>query len=197
MPEREQLRTLQQVWEEGVWPSGGGLSMGPDPFESFRHQAIADVLCCMPEVDYQKLKELSDDYWFQWFIPPERTCGFVSPFTVNEYPEKTEGKALTWVPYARVLYLSPRLEKLAWSTALATVAHEVAHIVLRHEVLLVLPDEYKAHEKAAWELAAKWEYGKEVKRHLATHKWRDSWEQTYIQELKQRREDQFADEGTA
>ena len=61
---RKQVRTLCQVREDALWP-GRGLT--PNPLQSRRHQAVATVLCSLPEDDYGKLRDKVDS--FTWFIP--------------------------------------------------------------------------------------------------------------------------------
>ena len=53
------------------------------------------------------------------------------------------------LPFAKVLYLYPRPEELAFGRAVAVVAHELAHIILGHNLRPTL-EEYEAPELAAW-----------------------------------------------
>lgn len=109
-----------------------------------------------------------------WFIPDRRVDGWVQPYL----------KAAT------VLYLSPCLENKAWSVVVGTVAHEIAHIVLRHSPMPGGVERYEAQETAAWQRARDWGFEKETKKCLAVNKRRDSFEKTQIRKLivKQRSE---------
>lgn len=100
-------RTLDEVSEDMLLPAGGGLG-GDDPFQSQRHLAIAHVLCSIPPGDYQRLTGLVDS--FCWFVPHYQTHGQIQPFPIT-VKEEMGSLALT---YAKVLYLSPRLEGAAW-----------------------------------------------------------------------------------
>jgi hypothetical protein len=83
--------------------------------------------------------------------------------THPEVPSGVGGLGLA--AYARVLYLSPRLADVDHDVAVASVAHELAHIFLDHEVYAVPPDVYKRQEDEAWELIREWGFAKEEKAH--------------------------------
>ncbi len=132
---RKHLRSLMVLWEDCVWP-GGGLE-GPNPEESVRHSAIAEVLCCLPHDDYVRLRD-DEGCSFEWFIPHLGMRGGCWPFFPNvpKQKQKQKHKGGLWIrEHARVLYLSPMLERRAFSSALGVVAHELAHIALKHELL--------------------------------------------------------------
>ena len=78
MKTRTRFRKLEQVFEDGLWPHQG-LDLFPE--ETRRHQAIAEVLCTIPEDDYNRLKECV--FEFEWFIPDYRRRGEVRPFFPN------------------------------------------------------------------------------------------------------------------
>ena len=65
---RRKFRTLEQIWTNDffLWPDEG---ISSDLRESVRHRAIAEVLCSIPEDDYEKLKETFKK-GYGWFIPP-------------------------------------------------------------------------------------------------------------------------------
>jgi len=67
-----------------LWPTEGGLEP-PDPAESTRLAAIAEVLCHIPHDDYQILAD-SIDSWM-WFLPPVWQNACIRPFPVTAYPE--------------------------------------------------------------------------------------------------------------
>ena len=168
--QRERIRKLDQV--AGLWPSEGGL-VAPDKDQSNRHLAIAEVLCSMPEDSYRKLADQADS--FSWFLPPVETLGLCYPFGGIVEDEKKR--------YVRVLYLSPQLESAAFSSILAVVAHELAHLVLGHDLFPSGPDEYNAQEAAAWKLAADWGFEQEVQRMQAIYKRRETVEKKQMAAL--------------
>ena len=127
MNEREYHRSLEEIWTDLLWPGSG--VMGPDPEQSTRHYAIMEVLRSIPQDDYDCLKDAVDS--FDWYIPHYDVYGEVRPFPISVY-KKTETD--TEHAYAKVLYLSPRLEQSAAAIVLAVVAHELAHIILEHPV---------------------------------------------------------------
>ena len=154
-------RSLQELSESMLTLPGMGLG-GYDPFQSQRHLAVAHVLCSIPPGDYQQLVDLDDS--FLWFIPHFLTYGQVEPFpsTVDE------GEDSPKAPYAKVLYLSPRLERAAWDITVSTVAHELAHIILEHELFSL--EGYDAQEEAAWLRSCEWGFEREAKKHKALRK---------------------------
>lgn len=155
---RKHKRSFNQLLDSCLLPFSGICPPGPD--DSKRICAIVEVLSTIPEDDFIQLEDLIDD--FQWFIPHQYSLGQVYPFSANVYPEEKENL----VPYAKVLYLSPFLEDHDISINLAVVAHELAHIILRHK-LRCNPEEYKSQEEDAWEKVVKWGFEKEAKRHEA------------------------------
>jgi hypothetical protein len=149
----ERIRSLEKViLKDLVFPSRGGLPMVDEGMMDVRHQAIAEVLCRIPEDSYQKLLSLADT--FNWFIPDKGTLAKCYRFwnVLADDP-----------PFARVLYLNPVLEELAFGSAVAVVAHELAHIILGHN-LRVTPEEYEAKELAAGKLVTEWGFEQEVSR---------------------------------
>ncbi len=174
--ERRHLRSLNQVWKDDLWPSGGGLG-GPDPEASARHYAIAEVLCTIPEDDYEALKSAADS--FEWFVPHVRTHGMVYPFTPTVYPGP-EDLGLR-APYAKVLYLSPTLERVAWDIVVAVVAHELAHLALGHKVFVGA--EYEAQEEETFQRVCKWGFEREAKKLRAVQRWRGSWERYQLRKF--------------
>jgi hypothetical protein len=100
--EREKVRTVEDIWEDGPWPQRGGASL-PDPLQSLRHLAIAGVLCCVPPDDYERLTRLQES--FVWWVPDYQECGYLRPFPCTDLTAfETESAALSG---ALVLYLSP------------------------------------------------------------------------------------------
>jgi hypothetical protein len=181
--EREYRRTLGRIYEDDLWPLGGGGFVMPNPLQSIRHQAIYEVLATMPDADYEKLK--TERHTFFWFIPDWRQRGEVHPFPATVYPPRRKGKGLRLAPYSKVLYLSPRLERAAWSQTLAVVAHELAHIVRVHD-LHAPYERYKQQEEEAWTSVREWGFAKEEKKHEAVSKWYESWDQYIVRKIKAR-----------
>ncbi len=98
----------------------------------------------------------------------------VYPFTAAI--EETE-----LLPYAKALYLSPILEKSAWDIVLATVAHELAHLVLDHP--MYGDDKWQEHEEEVFNRICEWGFEREAKKLRAVNKWRRSWKKSYVQRV--------------
>src|SRR5262245_61993141 len=116
---RKILRTLEQVIYDHLWPSQG---LSPDPAASLRHRAIVNILVRLPADAYVNLTEKADE--FSWFVPDMIHGGMVMPFRY------TMPRRRTRVAMAKVLYLSPGLERRSFDVAVASIAHELAHIFL-------------------------------------------------------------------
>jgi len=183
---REHIRELAKVFEDGLWPEAG--LGGPDPTESRRHLALAEVLRSIPEDDYLRLANAmlfspdspaASSAAYIWFIPDARVGGRVECFPATVFPGEEEHL----VPFTQVIYLSPILERSAWDILVATVAHELAHVVLGHCLMPDSEEEYESQEQAAYELLCKWGFEKEAKKLHALGKWWKSWEQTMAEKL--------------
>ncbi len=143
---------------------------GANPGQETRHGACLNVLMRLPQKDFVRLKRKADS--FHWFIPDAGTLGLLHPFppTVPERKLQTQrGKPpRTIVEMARVLYLSPYLEgELA--VAIAVVAHELAHVVLNHELVTNSNRQDEAQEAQAWAKVREWGFTKEERQYK---KWR-------------------------
>lgn len=145
-------RSLDQVVFDPLWPQSGP---SPDPFIDLRHRAIAEVLQRIPEDAYAKLNDLVAD--FVWFIPASSLGAQVMPFPCTMPEEKGR------VAMAKVLYLSPTLERRSYRFVVACVAHELAHIFLGHALFTGL--EYGEQEKEAWALVIQWGFKEEERLH--------------------------------
>jgi hypothetical protein len=67
------------------------------------------------------------------------------------------GGLYTGSPFAEVMvYLSPELELESQEQVNFTVAHEFAHVVLKHSLLCWNPDQGKKDEQASDDLAKEW-----------------------------------------
>jgi len=153
----KKLRSIETIYEDELWPIEG---LGdPNPLESSRHAALHTVLSTIPKQDYQKLKDQAGSFEYYW--PHEVTSGEVMPFSPNysmpEHGAKEDGELTD----ARVFYLSPKLEEEQWPVVVGVVAHELAHLVLGHR-LLVKHKQYQRQEDEAWNKVRSWGLGRAV-----------------------------------
>lgn len=157
------------------------MGLCPDPEASLRHQALLEVLYCIPENDFCQLKELEDT--IQWFIPDIRELGIVNPFVANNCLEEdsVDSSGASLAPYAKVIFLNPVLEKSSFDISIAVISHELAHIALKHNVM---PENYDKQEDEAWDLACKWGFEKEIKKYRAMIKRRETMEELLIEKLR-------------
>lgn len=188
---KKRLRNLNQIaYEDYLWPQRG---LGTDHEENLRYQALYEVLSYLPEKDYQTLKEREET--FELFIPPEGAYGMCYPFVANVRNPKILGlknlsfktvegkrKRMIIAPHARVIYLGPELERIAWDRILAVVAHELAHIILGHPVYS--REEYDKNEEEAWALIREWGYVNEAKKHIAFCKRADTLMKKQVERLR-------------
>jgi hypothetical protein len=137
---------------------------GAEPGTEVRVTAVMEVLRRLPGKDYRTLKgKAVDDDEFQWFIPMYECLGEVYPFFANIFSEERIGE-LELKPYAKVIFLSARLEEIDFDISVAVVAHELAHIVLGHKVRTD-NETYEAQERFAWNKVIEWGFTKEEKKH--------------------------------
>ena len=62
--------------------------MCPNPEgERLRYQAVAEILCHMPDEDYGLLKDKADEIY--WFLPHPRSFGEIQPVYATVYPHQT------------------------------------------------------------------------------------------------------------
>jgi len=156
---KKYFRTLEKVEEDLLLPF---LGLGEQPGTELRMAAIIEVLRRIPEEDYEilKRKKINDD--FQWFIPPKDFLAHIYPFTANVFNEKMG--ELEVIPYAKVIFLNPLMEEVDFDVAIASIAHELAHIVLGHQIR-VDSETYKSQEEQAWKKVVEWGFVKEEKKH--------------------------------
>jgi peptidase M48-like protein len=101
---------VDNVLPQGAHGTGDGTYR---PFNR-RMSAIEEVLCCLPQEQYELWK--SRRKGITWFVPETFLWGRVSDF-----------------PATKVLYLSPFLEYVqSTDTIIGLVAHEMAHFLLDH-----------------------------------------------------------------
>ena len=154
------LRTFDEVEKNmAMLYFGIGDQLGFD----IRQGAIKEVFRRIPENDYKELDRIGGENEFQWYVPHPNYLGGIIPCPMNVYDEKIGTTKLA--PYAKVLFLSPILENEDFDIAVAVAAHELAHIVLKHQTNLVDPKTYNAQEKAAWDQVIKWGFKKEELKH--------------------------------
>ena len=168
--EKTVLRSIEEVVYDDLWPTQG---LAPDPMASSRHYAIATVLQRIPERAYAKLIKKSDK--FSWFIPEAKCGGMVMPFPCT-MPRKGTRRAM-----AKVLYLGPALERRSFDVAVASVAHELAHIFLNHDVF---PSDPSKQEDEAWETIIAWGFKKEERAHAKYYQRSYSRQRAAIKALK-------------
>jgi hypothetical protein len=151
-------RSIEDVVIGGalVFPFQG---LSPDIGEP-KNAAIIEVLRRIPEADFQRLDEKVDT--FEWYLPTYEQLAEVRPFFCTHPEEPPEEGKLTMKSYARVLYLSPLLVDVAKDVAVAVVAHELAHILLDHELINSSRETYDHQEDEAWNLARQWGFAKEI-----------------------------------
>jgi len=163
-------RTIEKAMEF-IWLPPWGIS--PDLYKK-RNAAIINVACRLPDDVVEVLEQKADSFY--WFIPQERVLAGLYPFpiTFEEYQEEDDPESDILKHCSKVLYLSPNLEKTSFAIAVASVAHELAHIVLDHPTAGVpKPRIYWANEKAAWKLVDSWGFGREAKKHDNLYKRRE------------------------
>jgi hypothetical protein len=156
------LRACEDVQEDLIMPF---LGLGLQPGTEVRMTVVMEVLRRLTKKDYGALKRKADDAEFQWFIPIYKCLGGVFPFPANVFKEKEKAPVgLELNPYAKVIFLSPRLEEIDFDIAVAVVAHELAHILLGHKIR---PDSEtdEIQEKSAWNKVIEWGFTKEEKKH--------------------------------
>jgi len=127
-----------------------------DPEASRRHYAIVEVLRRMPTDAYAALVEKS--HMFNWFIPEEARGAMVMPFRCTLPPSKLS------VAKALVLYLPPSMERRGIDVVIGSVAHELAHIFLDHE-LYTGAEKYAVQEEETWATIRRWGFVKEEVAH--------------------------------
>jgi SAM-dependent methyltransferase len=150
-------RTGAMCVRDGIWPSEGvQRELGPG---SRRLQAVEEVLCRLPPEPYERLRQQSGS--FQWFIPSHLVLGQVHPFPASrEAPARGELSGY----HSRVVYLSPQLEQHSWDLAVTVVAHELAHVILDHELWGVDAETYDRQEAAVRRALQAWRFNVEMER---------------------------------
>jgi len=183
MAVRAKLRTVGYVDNDMLWPEHG--LTGPDPEQSMRHAAIAEVLCSLPEDDYRALVRRVGS--FHWFIPDDLVLGMNCPFYATVFPDEKPDSLFQDAPYTHLIYLSPMLERRAWDIVVAVVAHEIAHIILGH-ALWPEHEEYDAQEKAAFRRICAWGFKAEARKHRALWKRLETMEESAARKLLEQQE---------
>jgi hypothetical protein len=100
--------------------------------------SLVDVLCRLPEHEYQMLKDSRI-----WFFTPDRGIdGWNGRIPPN---------------MSQIIYLAPHLEEYERKDCMLIVAHEVAHAVLGHTDAPSSPE----LENEAWSKVIQWGFGTE------------------------------------
>jgi hypothetical protein len=167
-PKAQYYRSLQEA-SELIWMPRLGLS--PDLDEK-RNAAVLEVACRLSDDIVETLEAKADS--FRWFIPLDGTLAGIFPFPIT-HDKSDKNKAGTHLikRYSRVLYLAPGLERTSFEVAVASIVHELAHIVLEHPTVNAQPHTYWANEEAAWKLVDSWGFGREAKKHANLYKRRE------------------------
>ena len=144
------------------------MGLSPDVEGGRRLMAIMTVLRGVLEDAYDRLCGLFTDKYI-WFIPAYDELGRVHPFHATNDGEVVEigDRQVMMMPSVPVVYLSPLLEQRAISIVTAVVAHELAHVFLRHSLTFIQPDmdDYNRQEDEAWELGLTWGFEEQIKRY--------------------------------
>jgi hypothetical protein len=168
MSKRKYYRTIDQVANEDfLWPLSQMKTGAINPNENIRYSAISEVLRCIPNEDYGRLRPKAEE--FQWFIPDKDNLSGVYPFFLDRKAVKSKDGKIELAAHAQVLYLSPILERRAWDVVVAVVAHELAHFVLGHK-LITPKEDYDKQEHEVFQCVCKWGFDKEAKKHRASQK---------------------------
>jgi SAM-dependent methyltransferase len=152
---RQRLRDIETCIDDALWPDE------PLPFEfragSRRLRGLEEVLTTLPGEPYRQLKERAKR--FDWFIPSDMVLGQVRPIraTVDRLPEGSGH-------WARVVYLSPLLEQQEWPVVVSVVVHELAHLILAHELHDLDRAAYEQQEDAARIAVREWGFEHEAER---------------------------------
>ncbi len=125
-----------------------------------RKNALIEVLRRISEDDYQKLNEKLINS-FSWHIPDFERLGKVDIFPSNyEFPGIIKNKKGM---VSRIIFLSPLLERLNLDLSVAIISHELAHIILSHDVMP--GKDYWKQEDEAWDKVRKWGFTAEEKKY--------------------------------
>jgi hypothetical protein len=154
--EGQYRRAVRDVQQSGLWPS---CPLIINHLATRRHEAIAVVLRRLPEDAYQCLQKFAST--FIWYIPDVTAYGEVRGFSVTYEKPNKDGSTRH---EARVLCLSPILERASLRVAVAVVAHELAHIALNHDPFQAFGDN-PAQESEALQKTLTWGFEREVRSH--------------------------------
>lgn len=133
-----------------------------------RNIALIEVLRRIPKKDYQDIIIKFNKTLFHLFIPGHKNFGYVHSFPIT-HPKESRSKKRDREARAEVLYLSPILEKQNKEIIVAVVAHEIAHIFLKHSTIYY-GEKLNTQEKEAWQLIIKWGFESEFKKWKAFRK---------------------------
>ncbi|MGE3308994.1 MAG: methyltransferase domain-containing protein [Limisphaerales bacterium] len=153
--ESRRYRELSDCVAAGLWPETSLVrEVG---WNSHRLTALEEVLCRLPPAVYARLRATVGR--FDWFIPGEWVLGQVHPFRSTHREPGAKPEVPT---QARVVYLSPVLERQDSCLVAHVVVHELAHVILEHRLSGLDAEAYRRQEREARTAAVDWGFGAEV-----------------------------------
>lgn len=111
-----------------------------------RGRAIVDVLCRIPDLDHRLLLQRFEK--ISWFVPDAESLALFDYFDAQVDFQMKLGEC--WSPPSKlafVLYLAPALERVPADLLRGIVAAKLAHVLLKHEMVIRLDDESAARER--------------------------------------------------
>lgn len=154
-PDNQRCRERSVCAGDGLWPD---VSLVQEAgWSSRRLAALEEVLCRLPPAVYDRLRAAAGR--FDWFIPGEWVLGQVHGFRSTHTAPGSKPEAR---PQARVIYLSPLLERQDSCLVMHVVVHELAHVVLDHRLSDLDAAAYRRQEQEARKAAVDWGFGEEV-----------------------------------
>jgi len=157
------LRDVERLDDDLILPSEM-CSLGGIEYIDKRHAAVVEVLLRIPDDPYQYLIQQIDS--IEWLIPHKDLYGKVFPVTAKDKINIVGVE----VPGRRIIYLSPKLENATVGVRTAVVAHELAHIALKHKLRTASLNEYDQQEREVFRCLIQWGFEQEAKSHRASLK---------------------------
>lgn len=152
---KSEYRTVQICISDGVYPNK--LIVRELGDAGLRLKAINEVLCRLKPSYYDQL--LKQASLFTWFVPSLSVLGQVHPFTINDQMVSPDSVI---PPHVRVIYLSPFLEQQVWPVVVIAVAHELVHVILKHEIVDPDADTYERQEREVRQKLQEWGFKEEL-----------------------------------
>ena len=152
----------------------------PDKSRKRFSMSEAEVLKRLPEKEYKKLSNKIDS--FVWFIPHPAEGAKVMPFPVTVEDEK---EGMFTISYSKVVYLAPTLEQRSLDVVIAIVAHELAHIILNHELSTKTEEQYQKQEDEVFDFLCRTGFKFEAMKHRKVSKWKATMEDRLYQKARE------------